>query len=165
MGVSGSGKSTVAQGLSDATGWEFAEGDDFHAEASVEKMRHGIPLDEQDRWPWLEAIGEWIDVKLATRESAVVSCSALRRAYRDLLRRDRPQVRFLHVVAGTQEIRDRIEQRSGHYMPPSLLASQVALLQPLAADEPGVEISSEGTPAHVLERALQALGLAEHPTT
>ena len=159
MGVSGSGKSTVALGLSNAIGWEFAEGDDFHSEANIEKMRRGIPLTDADRWPWLEVIGEWIDAKHADGESAVVSCSALRRAYRDRLRRDRPYVRFLHVMAGTDVIRDRIEHRSGHYLPPSLLGSQLALLQPLGPDEPGAQISSEGATAQVVDRALRALGL------
>src|SRR6478735_3329764 len=90
MGVSGTGKTTVARGIAAATGWEFAEGDDFHSEANVAKMRAAEPLTDDDRWPWLESIGDWISGKEAVGESAVVACSALRRVYRDLLRRGRP---------------------------------------------------------------------------
>ena len=158
MGVSGCGKSTVAKGLSTVLGWEFAEGDAFHPEANVEKMHGGTPLTDEDRWPWLESIGEWISAKEGRGESAVVTCSALRRVHRDLLRRGRPHVRFLHVTAESDAIRDRMEHRPGHYMPPSLLPSQLATLEPLADDEPGVVISNEGSAAQVLDRALAALG-------
>ena len=159
MGVSGSGKSTVAKGLSTVLGWEFAEGDAFHPEANVSKMQSGTPLTDADRWPWLEAIGEWISGKEGRGESAVVTCSALRRVYRDLLRRDRPHVRFLHVTAESDVLLDRMEHRAGHYMPSSLLPSQLATLEPLEPDEPGVTVSGEGTEVEVLDRVLHALGL------
>ena len=159
MGVSGSGKTTVATGIATAMEWEFAEGDDFHPAANVEKMRRGRPLTDDDRWPWLEAIGAWISAKEAAGESAVVTCSALRRAYRDVLRRDRPHVRFLHVAAPRGVIADRVEHRAGHYMPPSLLPSQLATLEPLAPDEPGVSVTTEGAAPEVLDRCLVALGL------
>src|SRR6478609_4602282 len=113
MGVSGSGKSTVAKGLSTVLGWEFAEGDAFHPEANVAKMRSGTPLTDEDRWPWLKAIGDWISAKEKRGESAVVTCSALRRVYRDLLREGRPHVRFLHVTAESDLILDRMEHRPG----------------------------------------------------
>lgn len=159
MGVSGSGKSTVAKGISTVTGWEFAEGDAFHSDANVAKMRAGEALTDDDRWPWLGAIGAWISSKEERGESAVITCSALRRVYRDVLRQDRPHVRFLHVTATSDLIRDRMEHRPGHYMPASLLPSQLASLEPLEPDEPGVEITNEGTAAVVLDRALAALGL------
>lgn len=159
MGVSGSGKTTVAQGIATVMGWEFAEGDDFHSEANAEKMRGGHALTDNDRWPWLESVGEWISGKEAAGEPAVVACSALRRVYRDLLRHGRPHVRFLHVEAAREVIHDRMEHRTGHYMPPSLLASQLETLEPLQSDEPGVTISNEGRPAVVLDRALGALDL------
>ncbi len=158
MGVSGSVKSTVAKGLSTVLGWEFAEGDAFHPEANVVKMRSGTPLTDEDRWPWLEAIGAWISGKESRGESAVVTFSALRRVYRDLLRQGRPHVRFLHVTAESEVIRDRMEHRPGHYMPASLLPSQLATLEPLEDDEPGVTITNEGSAAQVLDRALAALG-------
>jgi gluconokinase len=161
MGVSGSGKTTVAKGIATVMGWEFAEGDAFHSEANVAKMHAGHPLTDEDRWPWLEAIGEWISDKEGQGESAVVTCSALRRAYRDLLRKGRPAVRFLHLSAPPEIIEDRMQHRAGHYMPPSLLPSQLATLEPLDADEPGVEVINEGTAAQVLHRALAALGLRE----
>ncbi|MFC7595604.1 gluconokinase [Terrabacter sp. GCM10028922] len=159
MGVSGSGKSTVAKGISTVLGWEFAEGDAFHSEANVTKMRNGQPLTDDDRWPWLRSIGEWISDKEAAGESAVVTCSALRRVYRDLLREGRPHVRFLHVEAPSEVIQDRMEHRPGHYMPPSLLPSQLAALEPLEPDEPGVSVTNEGTAAQVLDRSLRALGI------
>jgi gluconokinase len=159
MGVSGSGKSTVAKGIATVMGWEFAEGDAFHSEANVEKMRKGQPLTDDDRWPWLTSIGDWISAKESVGEPGVVTCSALRRAYRDLLRQDRPHVRFLHVEAPSQVIQDRMEHRPGHYMPPSLLPSQLLALEPLEPDEPGVSIVNEGTAAAVLDRAITALGL------
>jgi gluconokinase len=158
MGVSGCGKSTVARGLSESLGWQLAEGDDFHPDTNVAKMRSGTPLTDEDRWPWLDSIGEWISARERAGESAVVTCSALRRPYRDLLRKGRPHVRFLHVTAEPDVLLDRLQERSGHYMPPSLLTSQLATLEPLAADEPGVTISNEGSDAQVLDRALVALG-------
>jgi gluconokinase len=159
MGVSGSGKSTVAKGISTVLGWEFAEGDAFHSETNIAKMRSGQPLTDDDRWPWLRSIGAWISEKEAAGESAVVTCSALRRVYRDLLREGRPHVRFLHLEAPSEVIEDRMEHRPGHYMPPSLLPSQLAALEPLGSDEPGVSVTNEGTPAQVLDRSLRALGI------
>jgi len=164
MGVSGSGKSTVAKGISTLLGWEFAEGDAFHSDANVAKMQSGQPLTDDDRWPWLESIGDWISTKEAAGESAVVTCSALRRVYRDLLRRGRPAVRFLHVEAPSEVIQGRMEQRAGHYMPASLLPSQLATLEPLQPDEPGVSVSNQGTAAEVLDRSLRALSLRKDPT-
>jgi gluconokinase len=159
MGVSGSGKTTVAKGIATIMGWEFAEGDAFHSDANVAKMHAGHPLTDEDRWPWLEAIGAWISEKEARGESAVVTCSALRRAYRDLLRKGRPAVRFLHITAPPVLIEDRMQHRARHFMPASLLPSQLATLEPLEGDELGVEIVNEGTAAQVLRRALEALGL------
>jgi gluconokinase len=161
MGVSGSGKTTLATGLSRRLGWEFQEGDELHPPANVEKMSRGEPLSDEDRRPWLEAIGRWIDARTAAGVSAVLTCSALRRSYRDLLRAGRPGVVFCHVTADPGQIRSRIEHRQGHYMPPSLLPSQLATLEPLEADERGVSVSASGDPADVLDRALDALGISE----
>lgn len=161
MGVSGSGKTTVAKGIAEAMGWEFAEGDDFHPKANVEKMASGHPLTDEDRWPWLEAIGAWIEEREAAGASAVITCSALRRVYRDLLRGGRPGVRFCHIEADSTLIADRLEHRRGHYMPPSLLPSQLATLEPLEPDEPGVTVSAAATVEDVIHNALDALDL--HP--
>jgi gluconokinase len=159
MGVAGSGKTTVAKGLAVSMHWLFAEGDAFHPEANVAKMHSGVPLTDEDRWPWLRLIGDWMSEQVAAGTSAVVTCSALRRVYRDVLREGRPAVRFLHVTLPEGAIADRLEHRKNHYMPPSLLPSQLATLEPLAADEPGVEVSGYGSETEVLARALDALGL------
>ena len=157
MGVSGSGKSTVAMGIATAMGWEFAEGDEFHSQADVEKMARGEPLTDDDRWPWLRLIGDWISDRVSRGQSAVVACSALRRAYRDVLREGRPQVRFCHVLADPEVVAARMRHREGHYMPAALLPSQLATLEDLDADEPGVVVSNEGSQQEVLDRALRAL--------
>jgi gluconokinase len=157
MGVSGSGKSTVAASLVDRLGWEFAEGDDFHPAANVEKMRAGIPLDDDDRWPWLRSLAAWIGEHEKAGRNVVVTSSALKRSYRDLLRDGHPSVWFAHVTADAELIRDRIEHRTGHYMPASLLDSQLATLEPLADDEPGARVSGVGTPPSVVTELLAAL--------
>lgn len=159
MGVSGSGKTTVARGIATAMGWDFAEGDEFHSEANVAKMAGGQPLTDEDRWPWLSSIGAWMDGHIRESTSAVITCSALRRVYRDLLREGRPQVRFCHVSADPALIGDRLTNRQGHYMPASLLPSQLATLEPLQPDEPGVVVPATGTAEDVERRALAALGL------
>jgi gluconokinase len=157
MGVSGSGKTTVARCMADALGWPFAEGDDFHPPANVVKMSSGTPLTDEDRVPWLEAVARWIGEQEAAGRSAIVTCSALKRAYRDVLRRDNPSVWFVHVSSSPVALQHRLKTRSGHYMPASLLASQLEALEPLEADEPGVTVSGEGSPHEVAARALDAL--------
>jgi gluconokinase len=159
MGVSGVGKTTVAKGLSTLLSWTFAEGDAFHSEANVAKMAAGTPLTDEDRWPWLRSIGAWMSEEIAAGRSAVVTCSALRRVYRDLLREGRPEVFFCHLVADPGLIGERMEHRTDHYMPASLLPSQLATLEPLEPDEPGVEVSVEGEAAQVIGRVLEALDL------
>ena len=159
MGVSGVGKTTVAKGISTILGWTFAEGDAFHPEANVAKMASGQPLTDDDRWPWLRSIGDWMSEEIAAGRSSVVTCSALRRVYRDLLREGRPEVVFCHLVAGEDLIGERMVRRTDHYMPASLLPSQLATLEPLEPDEPGVVVSVDGEAAEVIARALAALGL------
>jgi gluconokinase len=160
MGVTGSGKTTVARGISSAMGWLFREGDKFHSPENVAKMAAGVPLDDEDRWPWLKAIGAWIDDRVAAGSSAVVTCSALKRTYRDLLCDGRPEVRFCELDAVESVIAERVAARQGHYMPPSLVPSQLAALEPLAPDEPGVHVSTQRTPEQTIAEALSALGLA-----
>jgi gluconokinase len=157
MGVSGAGKSTVAAELVGLLGWDFAEGDEFHPPENVAKMRAGIPLDDEDRWPWLRRLAAWIGEHEAAGTNAVVTCSALKRVYRDLLRDGHPSVWFAHVQAASELIRDRVEHRSGHYMPASLLDSQLATLEPLQDDEPGAVISGVDPPAQVADHVLTAL--------
>ncbi len=159
MGVSGVGKTTVAKGLATALGWTYAEGDAFHPEANVAKMAAGTPLTDEDRWPWLRGIGDWMSEEIAAGRSAVVTCSALRRVYRDLLREGRPEVVFCHLTAAPDLVGERISHRTDHYMPASLLPSQLATLEPLQPDEPGVVVSVEADASAVIARALAALDL------
>jgi gluconokinase len=156
MGVAGSGKSTVARVLADALGWPYAEADDFHPDANVAKMSAGIPLTDEDRWPWLEHIRQWID---ATPGNAVITCSALRRSYRDVLRQAHARVRVVYLAGTPQQLSARIGARTDHFMPASMLASQLAALEPPAPDEDAVEVGIDPTPAEIADRALSALGL------
>jgi gluconokinase len=158
MGVSGSGKTTLARGLADRLGWQFLEGDELHPESNVAKMSAGLPLTDEDRAPWLARLGAWLDARAAAGESAVVTCSALKRSYREVLAGGRPGVRFCHVQADPERIRRRVEDRRGHYMPGSLLPSQLQTLEPLAPDEPGFVVSADGEPEEVLAQALRRLG-------
>ena len=160
MGVSGSGKSTVAAQVAERLGWDFAEGDSMHPQANVDKMHAGTPLTDEDRWPWLDVVAAWIRTHLETGVPGVVTCSALKRAYRDVLRA--PGVVFVHVAGSGDLIEDRMRQRSGHFMPTSLLASQLATLEPPQPDESHITIAADRTPeeesAEVVERlALRAL--------
>jgi gluconokinase len=157
MGVSGCGKTTVAQDLAARLGWEYAEGDDFHPASNVEKMRAGIPLTDEDRAPWLQALAEWIGEHERAGRSVVVTCSALKRSYRDILRAGHPSVWFAHVSADPQVLRERVEHRTNHYMPASLLDSQLATLEPLQPDEAGATLSSAGSPDVVVDEVLAAL--------
>ena len=138
MGVSGSGKSTVGAALAQRLHVPFADADDFHPEANVAKMSAGQALNDDDRYPWLEAIGDWLADHCG--EGGVMSCSALKRAYRDQLRKHCPQVHFLHLSGSPEVIGHRQASRPGHFMPASLLASQFDTLEPLEADEHGVVI-------------------------
>ncbi|UOY03592.1 gluconokinase [Blastococcus sp. PRF04-17] len=157
MGVSGSGKTTLAEGLVARLGWEFAEGDEFHPPENVAKMRAGIPLDDGDREPWLRSLADWIGEREAAGRSVVVTCSALKRTYRDVLRDGHPSVWFAHVSVDREVLRDRLGRRTGHYMPASLLDSQLALLEPLAEEEPGTTVSGDGTPEAVVEELVARL--------
>jgi gluconokinase len=154
MGVSGSGKTTVAKEIARRLGREYAEGDDFHPAHNVEKMRAGIPLTDDDRAPWLRELADWIGEHERMGRSVVVTCSALKRSYRDLLRAGHPSVWFAHVSADAELLRERVEQRKNHYMPASLLDSQLATLEPLQPDEPGVTVSAAGAPDDVVDEVL-----------
>ncbi|MBD0738375.1 gluconokinase [Streptomyces sp. CBMA29] len=155
MGVSGSGKSTVGGLLAERLGVPYAEADDFHPAANIAKMSAGHPLDDADRAPWLDAIGAWI----AQREGkgGVVSCSALRRRYRDHLRQGAPDLFFLHLDGPPELIASRLAARMQHFMPSELLRSQFATLEPLEPDEAGAVVTIEGGPQEIADRALAAV--------
>ncbi|WP_329188974.1 gluconokinase [Streptomyces sp. NBC_01428] len=155
MGVAGTGKTTIGPLLAARLGVPYAEGDDFHPQANIAKMSAGTPLTDDDRAPWLDAIGRWAHDRAGL--GGVVSCSALKRGYRDRLRAAAPGVAFVHLTGDRQLIEDRMSHRKGHFMPTALLDSQFATLQPLAADEAGVEVDVSGDPAEITERAVAAL--------
>jgi gluconokinase len=157
MGVSGSGKTTVATQAAEQLGWKYSEGDDFHPPANVEKMRAGHPLDDDDRWPWLRDIASWIGDREKLGESVVVTCSALKRAYRDLLADGHPSVVFCELVVPPEVLAERMAHRENHYMPASLLRSQLDTLQDLAPDERGFRVRVEGGEDRVLAEVLREL--------
>jgi gluconokinase len=151
MGVAGSGKSTVLKRMRERWGWPSTEGDELHAASNVAKMSSGQPLDDRDRWPWLRALAAWIGAREAAGDNCVLTCSALKRAYRDVLRDGHPSVRFVHLIAAPATLQTRVEQRREHYMPPSLLGTQLDTLEPLHADEPGMVASSERSVDQVID--------------
>lgn len=143
MGVSGSGKSTLGAALATALGCPFLEGDSFHAPESVEKMRAGIPLTDADRWPWLDRLGDAIGAAVAGNGIAVGACSALKKAYRDRLRNAIPApVGFVLMDTGREELLRRLTTRAHHYMPASLLTSQLDTLERPTPDEPAIAIDA-----------------------
>ncbi|MDQ1128066.1 gluconokinase [Microbacterium sp. SORGH_AS_0888] len=144
MGVAGTGKSTVAALLAGRLGWPFQEGDDLHPAENVAKMAAGHPLTDEDRWPWLDRVAGWIDDRIAAGEPGIITCSALRRAYRDVLRRD--AVTFVHFTGDQALVRERMSRREGHFMPTALLDSQFAALEPLEQDEQAVLVDIDATP-------------------
>ena len=161
MGVAGCGKTTAATGLHDALGWPVAEADDFHPEANIAKMSRGAPLTDADRRPWLESLRAWMSEQADRGTRTIVTCSALKRSYRDLLVGAHGRVFFIHLVADEEALRERMEHREGHFMPSALLPSQFADLEPLADDEDGVTVTSRPTPEQTLEAILAALETAD----
>ncbi|AGS71058.1 gluconokinase [Streptomyces collinus] len=157
MGVSASGKSTVGARLAHRLGVPFLEGDDLHSAANRAKMASGHPLDDADRRAWLAALTQWIRAAAANGSGGVVSCSSLRRAYRDRFRATGADVWFLYLALDPVLAAERIARRTGHFMPPELLGSQYATLDPLQADEPGVTIDASGGPERVMAQALRAV--------
>lgn len=155
MGVSGSGKSTVGAALAQRLRVPFADADDFHPAANIAKMTAGQPLNDDDRRPWLQLIGEWL---AAHPDGGVMSCSALKRAYRDQLRAHCAEVEFLHLSGTPEVIGRRQASRPGHFMPASLLTSQFETLEPLAADENGVAIDVDQNIDSIVENYLATTG-------
>ena len=160
MGVSGSGKSTIGALLAEALGWPFADADGFHPVANVAKMAAGQPLTDADRWPWLDAIAAHIGTARAAEQPVVVACSALRRAYRERLRAGHGDLVFLHLAGAPAVIAARQAARQGHFMPPSLMASQFATLEDPAAEADAVTVSVIASAQQVVEAALRQLAAA-----
>lgn len=161
MGVTGCGKSSVGARLAASLGWPFADADDFHPEANVASMAAGIPLTDADRWPWLDAVGEW----MAEHPDGVVACSALKRVYRDRLRDAAGSIVVIHLAGKQSVITERVVRRSeaeGHFAGADLVASQYATLQPLGFDEVGATIDvSHGSLDHIVDEALDVVALQE----
>ena len=160
MGVSGSGKTTVAERLADKLGWRFVEGDRLHPPANVEKMRRGIPLTDADRAPWLDRIGEEIKRWATEGQSGILTCSALKRAYRDVLLHNRTDIRLVYLEGTQALIADRLGRRKGHFMPPGLLTSQFNTLEPPTPDEHPLTVSIEAPVKRVVEDIVRQLKLS-----
>ena len=159
MGVSGSGKSTIGEPLAQRLCWTFEDGDRFHPAANVAKMSAGHPLTDEDRWPWLQAIADEIDRACSAGERAVIACSALKRAYRDILVHGRDDVRIVFLDGTRQLIAARLAARKGHFMPAGLLESQFATLEPPAGEENPITVSIDATVEIIVDDIVRQLGL------
>jgi len=165
MGVSGCGKSTIAEKIAAALHWPMVEGDDLHPAANIAKMKRHQPLNDADRQPWLAAIGKQVDRWQAQGSSGIITCSALKRRYRDGLVAGgeggsaRPQLRFVYLKGSKELIRERLSHRAGHFMPPDLLDSQFADLEEPAADEPAISVDIDATPEALAAEIIERLDL------
>jgi gluconokinase len=163
MGVSGCGKTTVAAILSGRLGWPFEEGDALHPPSNIEKMKAGHPLTDDDRAPWLEKVAEWVEERLDAGESGLITCSALKRAYREVINRRGTGVEFVYLAGSRETIAARLAARHGHFMPSSLLDSQFADLEEPAADEPAMRVDIGPAPAAIAQTIVETLGLGASP--
>ncbi|WP_231479926.1 MULTISPECIES: gluconokinase [unclassified Microbacterium] len=152
MGVSGVGKTTVGRELARRMGVAFIDADDLHGPENIAKMAAGAPLDDDDRWPWLDRVG----AALAADPAVVVACSALKRSYRDRLRASAPTVFFVHLDAPRERVVAQTTARRDHFMPPALLASQLQTLEPLGPDEQGIAVTVDAAPEELVARICQA---------
>lgn len=157
MGVSGCGKSTVAQALVERLGWRFEEGDDLHPAANKKKMSSGIPLDDDDRAPWLAEIAAWLSEQAAAGYSTISTCSALKRSYRDQLRTADGTVVFIHLDPSRAVLEERMQDREGHFMPASLLDSQIDTLEALEDDEMGLICKDTGALENLVSDLVRAI--------
>jgi gluconokinase len=162
MGVAGSGKSTLAAGLSRQLGWVCAEADEFHPQSNIDKMSQGTPLQDEDRWPWLQEIQNWMTTQAQAGTSTVLTCSALKQSYRRLLAQAEGRVLFLHLHGEADLIGQRMQGREGHFMPPTLLPSQLATLEPLSDEEiaaGSLRLDISKSPEELVKTVIAALQL------
>jgi gluconokinase len=164
MGVSGCGKSTIASMLAHRLNWIYEDGDWFHPQSNVRKMHAGEPLTDEDRWPWLHGIAAWIDASRRVGNHGTVACSALKRAYRDILVGERRDVRIVYLKGGRDLIARRMAARDGHFMPPSLLDSQFAALEEPQPDEHPIVVSIVPHPREIVEEIVKRLGEDASPS-
>jgi len=158
MGVSGSGKSTIAEELSARLGWQFEEGDSLHPESNVAKMHAGIPLTDADRLPWLERVAGWIDEQRSKKQPGIITCSALKRAYRQIIIGDRPEVRLVYLRGGRDLIAEHLAERHGHFMPPELLRSQIDTLEEPDPSEDPLTVDLGASAVQVTDEIIRLLG-------
>ena len=167
MGVAGSGKSTIAAALSRQLGWACAEADEFHPQSNIDKMSQGTPLQDEDRWPWLQQIQDWMTGQARAGRSTVLTCSALKRSYRRLLSEAEGRVVFIHLHGEAALISERMQGREGHFMPPTLLPSQLATLEPLSPEElaeGSLRLDISRSPEQLIGAILAALKLPSDRT-
>ncbi|GAA4028699.1 gluconokinase [Arthrobacter methylotrophus] len=159
MGVSGSGKSTVAALLAGRLGWAFEEGDALHPQTNIDKMAAGHPLTDEDRYPWLEKVADWVDQRFDHGENGVVTCSALKQSYRNIINRRDSGVFFVFLSGTPETISARLAERHGHFMPASMLGSQFADLEELSPGEPGIRIDVGPAPGVIAQEIMDKFGL------
>ena len=157
MGVSGSGKTTVAERVASALGWAFQEGDKLHPLANVAKMKAGIPLTDEDRAPWLAIIAEWVEARLHTGQNAIITCSALKHAYRDVIGTGKPGVQFVYLYGDRATLERHVNGRHHEFMPVTLLDSQLATLEPPTPDEHVIVVDVNGTVEHTVAEVIRQL--------
>ena len=162
MGVAGCGKTTMNEHLGNKLGWDMAEADDFHPQANIDKMARGIPLNDEDRWPWLDSIHDWIEDHMRRGVPGMVTCSALKRIYRERLRM--PGVVFIHLSGDYDSIMERLSKRKGHFMKPQMLRSQFDDLEPLGPDEVHltIDVGLRMSPEIEAEEVIDTLGLQSY---
>ncbi|AOJ30540.1 MULTISPECIES: gluconokinase [Burkholderia] len=160
MGVSGAGKSLIGEMLAERLSCSYTDGDAFHSAANKEKMHHGIPLTDEDRWPWLRTIRAAIEEKQRAGETAVFTCSSLKRSYRDVLRGTDTDVRFVYLKGSFEVLHERLKSRTGHFFDPSLLKSQLDTLEEPGPDE-AIEVSIELTPEQIVDQVMLKIGTAQ----
>ena len=160
MGVSGAGKSRIGEMLAERLSCSYTDGDAFHSAANKEKMHHGIPLTDEDRWPWLRTIRAAIEEKQRAGETAVFTCSSLKRSYRDVLRGTDTDVRFVYLKGSFEVLQERLKSRTGHFFDPSLLKSQLDTLEEPGPDE-AIEVSIELTPEQIVDEVMVKIGFAQ----
>lgn len=163
MGVAGCGKTTIGQRLAKRLGWQFRDADSFHPQANIDKMKTGTALTDEDRWPWLDAIANWIDDCVRTNRPGIVTCSALKRVYRARIIGHRTGVRLVYLKGGKQLIADRMSRRKNHFMPPSLLDSQFATLEEPRMIEKPIVLNVALPPNRIVDRIVSQCGLHAQP--